>query len=150
MPGVSKCLTRAVAPPGICLILPVLALTEGARRATGVRAKTVSPPILPRLIPRCLTARSSLKWRLRFAPFRIEHVFKRKALRRPARSQHDLKLRLIGTQTIQPHNLGQPAFHPPPPFVMTALGLVANLQRPLESGIAIITQKDVHRLLPLA
>jgi hypothetical protein len=81
---------------------------------------------------------------------RIKHVFKRQALRRSGRSQHDLKFRLIGTQTIQPHNLGQPAFHPPPPFLMAMLGLVADLQRPLECRIPVVTQKDVHGLLPVA
>jgi hypothetical protein len=61
-----------------------------------------------------------------------------------------VKLRLIGAQAIQLDNLGQPAFHPTPPFVMAVLSLVADLQRPLECRIVIVTLKNVYRLLSLA
>ena len=53
---------------------PFLALTEGARRATGVRAKNgKKPPAVLVLLLRL----SPLKWRLWLGPLRIKHVFKR-------------------------------------------------------------------------
>ena len=44
----------------------------------------------------------------------------------------DLELCSVGTQTFQRHDLGQPGFHAPPAFVVAGLGLVTDLQRPLE------------------
>ena len=61
-----------------------------------------------------------------------------------------MEFRPVPAQAIQSHNLGQPAFHPPTPFIVAALCLMADLDGTLESRIVIVTQKDVDRLLPVA
>ena len=77
-------------------------------------------------------------------------MLKRQVFRHFARSETDFELCLVGAQTIQLHDSGQPAFHVPSAFASAVLGQATDLQRPFECCFAIITQKDVNRLLPLA
>jgi hypothetical protein len=52
----------------------------------------------------------------------MKHMLKRQAFRRFARSKTDFELRLVGAQTIQLHDSGQPAFHVPSAFASAVLG----------------------------
>src|ERR1035437_1052312 len=80
----------------------------------------------------------------------MEHMLKEQLLFCFSGTQSDMEICPVGAQRFQRNDLGQRSLHTPCPFFVAALGLVTDLQRPLERCYAVLTQKDVDSVFPLA